>query len=134
VPKNDSYDDTSTEIHLGKGRVVVYKDDLADPQAVSKDLKDLLEPEAIGFSVFNVPSAITYVSTSDSGHRVLVQMVDYSDRPYGRVTMRFNGTFKTARLYTPDDPPADLEIRPAAHGRTEVFIGKPLTWGAVILE
>jgi len=130
APKTES----SSEVPLGKGRLVVYQDEPPDPEAVAKDLKDLMPPESLGFSVFNVPSAITYVSTSDSGKRVLIQVVNYSDRPYGRVTVRFNGVFKTARFYTPEDAPADLEPRPAAHGRTEVFIAKPVVWGALVLE
>jgi hypothetical protein len=130
APKDESY----TEVRLGKGRVAIYKDDPPNPESVAKDLPDLLEPEVIGFSVFNVPSAITYVSTSDSGKRVLIQLLDYADRPSDRVTIRFNGSFKTARLYTPEDGPVDLAVQPVANGRTELLIAKPITWGAVVLE
>jgi len=127
-------DESSAEVRLGKGRVAIYKDDPPNPESIAKDLPDLLEPEAIGLSVFNVPSAITYVSTSDSGKRVLIQLLDYADRPSDRITIRFNGSFRRSRLYTPEDGPVDLAAQPAANGRTELFIAKPITWGAVVLE
>jgi len=88
----------------------------------------------MGLSVFNVPTAISYASTSDSGKRVLVQLLNYAGRPIERVTLRFNGIFKVARFYTPESPPMDLAPRPAANGRTEVLIPKLAAWGAVLLE
>jgi hypothetical protein len=129
-PKVETY----AEVRLGKGRVVVYKDDPPDPEAVAKDLQDLLEPEVMGLSLFNVPSAISYVSTGESGKRVLVQLLNYADQPGDRVTIRFNGSFQKARLYTPEGPPVDLPLRPAAKGRIEFMIAKPARWAAVLLE
>jgi hypothetical protein len=127
-PKDDPY----AEVHLGKGRVAVYKEDPPNPESVAKDMLDLLEPEVVGLSVFNVPSAITYASTS---HKcVLVQLLNYAGRPTDRVTIRFNGSFKTARLYTPENPPLDLSVRATGNGRTELLIPKLTAWGAVLLE
>jgi len=128
APKDDSY----AEVPLGKGRVVVYKDEPPDPESVAKDLQDLLDPEVIGLSTFNVPSAITYVSTS--GNRVLIQLLNYAGRPVERVTLRFNGIFKQARLYTPENAPVDLVASEAQNGRTEVLIPNLAAWGAVLLE
>jgi len=130
APKDEPY----AEVRLGKGRVAVYKEDPPDPESVAKDLADLMDPEAMGFSVFNVPSGITDVSTSGSGRRVLVQVLSYADYPSGRVTIRVNGNFKSARLYTPEDAPAALTVEPAANNRTEVLIAKPARWAALLLE
>lgn len=130
APKDEPY----AEVHLGKGRVAVYKDDPPDPESVAKDLADLMDPEVIGFSVFNVPSAITHVSAGGSGRRVLVQILNYADYPAGRVTVRVNGSFKSARLYTPENAPAELALEPAANNRTELLIAKPARWAAVLLE
>jgi hypothetical protein len=127
-PRDDSY----AETRLGKGRVAVYKDDPPNPEAVAKDLPDLLDPEVMGFSVFNVPSSITYAATS--GKRVLVQLLNYAGRPVERITIRFNGNFKTARLYTPENPPLDLSVLPTGNGRTELLIPELTAWGAVVLE
>ncbi len=130
APKDDPY----AEVPLGQGRVVVYKDEPPDPEAVAKDLQDLLEPEVMGLSVFNVPSAISYASTADGGQRVLIQLLNYAGRPVERVTIRFNGIFKQARLYTPESAPLDLVARETQNGRTEVLIPKVAAWGAVLLE
>jgi len=127
-----SKDDPYAEVPLGKGRVVVYKDEPPDPESVAKDFKDLLDPEVIGLSAFNVPSAITYVSTS--GSRVLIQLLNYAGRPNERITLRFNGIFKQARLYTPENAPVDLVAREAQNARTEVLIPNLAAWGAVLLE
>jgi len=127
-PKDDPY----AEVPLGKGRVAVYKEDPPNPEALAKDMLDLLDPEVMGLSVFNVPSAITYATAS--GGRVLVQLLNYAGRPIDRVTIRFNGNFKTARLYTPENPPLDLSVRATGNGRTELLIPKLTAWGAVLLE
>ncbi|HUJ23260.1 MAG TPA: hypothetical protein VLX58_17125 [Bryobacteraceae bacterium] len=129
-PKDDPY----SEIPLGKGRVAVYKEDPPNPESLAKDMQDLLEPEVMGLSVFNVPSAITYASTSDSGKRALVQLLNYAGRPIERATIRFNGIFKKVRLYTPEAAPLDLDAESTANGRTEVLIPALPVWGAVLLE
>lgn len=126
APKDDSY----AEIPVGRGRVVVYKD--PDPETVAKDMQDLLTPEVIGLNTFNVPSAITYASTN--GNRVLIQVLNYAGRPIERLTLRFNGIFKQARLYTPENAPVDLVATEAQNGRTEVLIPNLTAWGAVLLE
>jgi len=130
APKDDPY----AEAPLGKGRVVVYKEEPPDPEAVAKDMQDLLPPEVIGLNTFNVPSAITYASTSDGGKRVLIQLLNYAGRPIERITLRFNGVFKQARLYTPENAPVDLVSTEAQKGRTEVLIPNLAAWGAVLLE
>jgi len=130
APKDDAY----AEVPLGKGRVVVYKDEPPDPESVAKDLQDLLDPEVMGLSAFNVPSAITYASTTDGGKRVLIQLLNYAGRPIDRVTLRFNGIFKQARLYTPENAPVDLVPGETQKGRTEVLIPNLAAWGAVLLE
>jgi hypothetical protein len=121
------------EVPLGKGRVAVYKDDPPDPESVARDMLELLSPEEIGVSAFNVPSVLTYASTGDSGVRVLVQLLNYSRFPAEAITLRVNGTFRRARLYMPETPPADLVIRTAGN-RTEVTVKELPLWGGVLFE
>ena len=128
APKDDTY----AEVPVGKGHAVVYKDEPPDPEAVAKDMQDLLAPDVIGMNTFNVPSAITYASTS--GNRVLIQVLNYAGRPIDRITLRCNGIFKQARLYTPENAPVDLVAREAQNGRTEVLIPNLAAWGAVLLQ
>jgi len=129
-PKDDPY----VEVPVGKGRVGVYKEDPPNPESVAKDLVDLLPPEVVGLSVFNVPSAITDASTGDSGKRVLVQLLNYAGQPTERVTIRFNGSFKMARLFTPEEAPVNLEARSTGRERTEVLVPKLTVWAAVLFE
>ncbi|HYM09043.1 MAG TPA: hypothetical protein VEU11_21005 [Terriglobales bacterium] len=129
-PKDEPY----VEVPLGRGRVAIYKDDPPNPESLAKDIPDLLAPEVIGLSAFNVPTAITYASTADCGKRVLVQLLNYAGRPIDRVTIRFKGSFRTARLYTPESALVELATEPAANGRTEVLIPKLAAWGALLLE
>ncbi len=126
-PRDQPYSETP----LGKGRVVVYKD--PDPESVARDTRDLLSQEEMGVTSFNVPSVITHVSDANSGRRVLIQLLNYSNSPATAITIRVQRGFRTARLYTPDSAPADLTIR-REEGHTDVAIPKLPFWGGVLLE
>ena len=104
------------------------------PVRVARDLLELLAPEAMGLTVLNVPSTLASVSVEPSGKRALVQLLNYATAPSPRITVRFNGIFRAARLYTPEGAPGDLKVRAAANNRTEFVIPVLNTWGAVVLE
>lgn len=128
APKTEPF----AEIPTGKGRVVVYKD--PDPEAVARDLKELLSDDDLGMVPFNVPSVITMASGGGPGQPLLVQLVNYFDHPVEAITLRLAGKFHSARLETPDAAAAvDLPLR-EDEGRTEVTIPKLLLWGAVTME
>ncbi len=131
APESNDY----AEIPSGKGRVVVYKDKPPDPEMVARDLLDLLEPEVMGLTAFNVPSVLTYVSIDGSGKRALIQLLNYATTAFdSKITLRLNGTFKTARMYTPESAPVDLGVRGMPGGRTEISIPRLAVWGAVLLD
>jgi len=115
----------------GKGEIVAYPDDPPDPEAVSKDMRDLLGGDAI--KVFNGPSVLTCLSSDDADKRVLVQMVAYSSAPSDRVTLRIKGEFRKARLFTPGEPPADLPAEQDS-GTTEIVLQKVALWMTLLLE
>ena len=119
------------EIPADKGYVIVYKD--PDPQAVVRDLKELLSDDDLGIVPFNVPSVITFASGGGPAQPLLVQLVNYFDHPVEAITLRVAGKFHSARLETPEDAALDLSLRDA-DGKTEVTIPKLLTWGAVSME
>jgi hypothetical protein len=126
-PKTEPF----AEVPAGKGRVVVYND--PDPEAVARDLKELLSDDDLGVVPFNVPSIITFASGGAPGKPLLVQLVNYSDHAAEAITLRLSGKFRSARLETPEGAPANLPLRDA-EGNTEVAIPKLLLWGAVSLE
>jgi hypothetical protein len=119
------------EVPTGRGRVVVYRD--PDPEAVARDLKELLSDDDLGVVPFNVPSVITFASGGNPGQPLRVQLVNYFDHPVEAITLRVAGKFRSARLETPEGTAVDLPLR-EAEGRTEVTIPKLLLWGAVSLE
>ena len=119
------------EIPASKGSVVVYKD--PDPEAVARDLKELLSDDDLGVVPFNVPSIITFASGGGPGQPLLVQLVNYFDHPVEAITLRVAGKFRSARLETPEGAAVDLPLRDA-EGRTEVTIPKLLLWGTVSME
>lgn len=121
----------SAEVPTGKGSVIVYKD--PDPDAVARDLKEVLSDDDLGVVPFNVPSAITFVSGGTTGQPLLVQVINYFDHPVEAITLRAAGKFQSARLETPEAAPVDLPVRSEA-GRTEVTIPKLLLWGAVSMQ
>jgi hypothetical protein len=130
-PKEEPY----IEAALGQGRVVVYKDEPPDPEQVARDLLDLLDPDVIGVSALNVPSVLTYASTADSGKRLLVQLLNYAGSPFDqRITIRVNGRFETARLYTPESEPVDLAVENRTGNRTQAAIPKLAGWGAILFQ
>jgi len=127
APKTEPF----AEVPAGMGRVVVYKD--PDPEAVVRDLKELLSDDDLGVVPFNVPSVITFASGGGPGQPLLVQLLNYFDHPVEAITLRVAGKFGSARLETPEGAAVDLPLR-EAEGRTEVTIPKLLLWGAVSME
>ena len=127
APKTEPF----AEVPAGKGRVVVYKD--PDPEAVARDLKELLSDDDLGVVPFNVPSVITFASGGGPGQALLVQLVNYFDHPVEAITLRVAGKFGAARLETPEGAAVDLPLRDAG-GKTEVTIPKLLLWGAVSMQ
>ncbi len=127
APKTEPF----AEVAAAKGRVVVYKD--PDPEAVARDLKELLSDDDLGVVPFNVPSVITIASGGGPGQPLLVQLVNYFDHPVEAITLRVSGKFRSARLEAPESAAVDLPLRDV-EGRTEVTIPKLLLWGAVSME
>ena len=127
APKTEPF----AEIPAGKGRVVVYRD--PDPEAVARDLKELLSDDDLGIVPFNVPSVITFASGGGPEQPLLVQLVNYFDHPVEAITLRVAGQFKSARFETPEGAATELPLR-NAEGTTEVTISKLSLWGAVSMQ
>ncbi len=119
------------ETSAGKGSVIVYKD--PDPDAIARDLGEVLSDDDLAVVPFNVPSVITMVSGGVPAHPLLIQLVNYFDHPAEAITLRVAGHFHSARLETPDAAPVDLPVRDE-EGKTEVTIPKLLLWGAVSMQ
>ncbi|HZT28481.1 MAG TPA: hypothetical protein VFA33_01265 [Bryobacteraceae bacterium] len=128
-PRDQPYAVAST----GEGEVAIYKEDFPDPQSVARDLNDLLNTPDFGVSLFNAPSVLPAVSTSPSGAAMLIQMVNYSDTPASALSIWVARQCRSARLYTPEGPPADLPLKRGSR-RTEIAIPRLGVYGALLLE
>ena len=120
-------------VQAGKGGVAVYRDESPDPQSVTRDLLDLLFTEELGVGVFDAPSVLSYVSTSDAGKRMLIQLVNYAERPADTVILWVYEKFKSARLYTPESVPVDLTPRRSG-SRIEISVPKLPVCGTLLIE
>jgi hypothetical protein len=129
APEDQSY----TVVQAGKGGVTVYREEPPDPQAVTRDLFDLLFTEELGVSVFDAPSVLSYVSTADSGKRMLIHLVNYAGQPAEKTTIWVYENFDKARLYTPEGSPLDLIPRRSG-SRIEIAVPKLAVCGALLLE
>ena len=117
----------------GAGRIVVYKEDPPDPEALSKDLLDLIGNENLPVRLFNAASVLAQAGADPGGGRLLVQLVNYATEPSERITVRAAGEYRGARLYSPDAPPADLKTTRSG-GKTDVLLAKVAVYAALLLE
>ena len=111
--------------------MIVYKD--PDPDAMARDLKELLSDDDLGVVPFNVPSVITFAKRGSAGKALVVQLVNYFDHPVEAITLRLAGNFHSARLETPEAASVDLSVH-NEDGQTEVTIPKLLLWGVVSMQ
>jgi hypothetical protein len=128
-PKDQSY----TVVAVGKGEVAVYKEDYPQPESLGRDLNDLLSTGELGVSVFNAPSVLSYVSTSGTGNRMLIQLINYAGAPAESLTIWVTEKFNAARLYAPESAPVDLAVRHSG-SRTEIAVPTLPVYGALLLE
>jgi hypothetical protein len=129
APKDQTY----TVVQAGKGGVAVYREEPPDAQRVTRDLFDLLVTEEFGVNVFDSPSVLVHVSTTDNGKRMLIHLVNYADQPAGNIALWVHQDFNSARLFVPGAEPVDLKPRRSG-GRVEISLQGLRTCGALLLE
>jgi len=129
VPK----DKERLEQELGKGQIVVYREETPDSEALSKNLLRLLGKGNLGLRLFNAPTVLPYLSASEDGKQLLVQMINYASGPSDAITVRVSGSYRTARLYGLTGAAADVPMEKSEQG-IELAIGQIHTYGALLLE
>ena len=118
---------------LGKGQVIVYRDESPDPESLSKNLLHLLGKGNLGIRLFNAPTVLPYLSASDDGKQLLVQMINYASGPSETITVRVRGPYRTARLLGLTGPAADLPVERSEQD-IELTIEHIQTYAALVLE
>ncbi|MBZ5592600.1 MAG: hypothetical protein LAP39_10225 [Acidobacteriia bacterium] len=129
VPKDKDY----IEQELGKGQLIVYREETPDPEALSKNLLHLLGKGNLGLRLFNAPTVLPYLSASEDGKQLLVQMINYASGPSEAITVRVSGSYRTARLYGLYGAATDLPVEKSEQG-IELAIGQIHTYAALLLE
>jgi hypothetical protein len=117
----------------GKGSIVIYKDDPPDPEALAKDVLDLLGSNNLPLRLFNCPSVLTQASRGPGGTSLLVQLVNYAGEPSEMVTVRALGDYRRAWLHVPESAPIELKIENLGD-RVEVRINRILVNAAILFE
>jgi len=118
---------------LGKGQVVVYREESPDPENLSKNLLRLVGKGNLGIRLFNAPTILPYLSASDDGKQLLVQMINYASGPSEAITVRVRGSYRTARLFGLNGPANDLPVEKQEQD-IELTIEKIQTYAALVLE
>jgi hypothetical protein len=129
VPKDQDY----IAQPLGKGQVIVYRDESPDPEGLSKNLLHLLGKGNLGIRLFNAPTILPYLSASDDGKQRLVQIINYASGPSEAITVRVRGSYRTARLFGLNGSAADLPVERSEQD-VELTIEQLQTYAALVLE
>ncbi|MCL6505613.1 MAG: hypothetical protein K6T59_01170 [Bryobacteraceae bacterium] len=115
-----------------KGQITLAKEDLERLDEIWRGVNSLVGRTNLGVRLFNVASMLSNLLEAPGGALVL-HLVNYSGYPVENVTAHFLGSYRKARLYSPETPPRDLETYPVEDG-TGVDIPQVMVYATVIVE
>ena len=116
-----------------EGEITLAKDDFAKLDEIWKEVNSMTGRRNLGARLFNVSSMLSNLLETPDGKQVILHLVNYTDFPVESVTAHILGTFKHARLLTPDGAPKDLPVYPVEEG-TAVDIDKIDVVATIVLE
>ena len=119
-------------LRTGAGQIVAYPE-RPDPEALSKNLLEIIGNDNLPVRLFNVPSVLPEIAAAPGGQTMLVHLVNYATTPAVRITLRVAGSFRKARLLRAGKQPVPLAIQ-NSRDRVEVLIPDLTVSAAVILE
>lgn len=122
------------EVHaLGKGRVAVAKEDLADPYVLAADAHTLLSRRHDLVRVWNASPTITYYAGSPNG-KAVVEILNYARRPAPDMSLRVMRPYRSARLWSLEtEAPASLQIL-SEGGTVELHMPPVSVYAAIELD
>jgi hypothetical protein len=113
---------------LGKGRVVVYREPIADPSEFALDVIDLLGVRTRDLRLWNAGAVIGMAT--GAGPRAWIHLVNYGDSIEG-FPVRIEGLFRSATLH---DPGASRPLPAAKRGpTTEITVDRLNRLGVIAL-
>ena len=116
-----------------EGEITLGKDDFSKLDEIWKEVNGLTGRRNLGARLFNVSSMLSNLLESPDGKQVILHLVNYTDYPVESITAHVLGTFKHARLYTPESEPKDLPVYPVEEG-TGIDIEKVNVVATLVLE
>jgi hypothetical protein len=106
----------------GKGQVVAYKTEIADPSEFALDVIDILAHKNRAVRIWNAPAVIALATASPRRGERLMHLVNYGSPINMEVQARIQGNFSQATLLRPDADPVKL---PAAKRGTTTEVQVP---------
>ena len=116
-----------------EGEITLGKDDFSKLDEIWKEVNGLTGRRNLGARLFNVSSMLSNLLESSDGKQVILHLVNYTDYPVESITAHVLGTYKHARLYTPESEPKDLSVYPVEEG-TGIDIEKVNVVATLVLE
>jgi hypothetical protein len=98
------------------------------------DVQTMIGHKNLGARLFNVSSMLSSVLTDKEGKQVVVELVNYSSFPIENITVQVLGTFKHAKLLTPEGVEKNLEVYTSDEGGSAVDIDRVSACASVRLD
>jgi hypothetical protein len=118
---------------LGKGRVVAYKDEIADPSEFALDVIDVVTHKSRAVRLWNAPAVIALATGSPRPGERLLHLINYGSPIDIDTQARVQGHYTKATLIRPDAEP--VALKPARRGTmTEVQVPSLLRSGVVVFS
>jgi hypothetical protein len=112
---------------LGKGQVVVYRDEVVDPGMLALDVFDIIGQKERPARIWNCNAGIVMASTS------MLTVLNYSRPVDFPVIARIQGSFRSATLLRPEADPEELKVAPRGSS-SEVSIPRLARVAAVVFR
>ncbi len=97
-------------------QVTLAKEDQQRMDEIWREVRSLVGRMNLGARLFNVSSMLSTLLESPDGRSLAIQLVNYSGYPVESVTAHVLGSYRQARLLSPEAPPKDLEVYPIEDG------------------
>ena len=118
---------------LRKDEITLEKVDLDRLDEIWKELNSLMGRTNLGARLFNVSSMLSNLLEAPDQKQVVLQLVNYTDFPVENITAHVLGSFHTAKLLRPNQPPRTLETYAVEDG-TGIDIDQIGALATLILE
>lgn len=99
-----------------KDRLTMGKDDVQKLDDIWRGVNSLVGRSNLGARLFNVAGMLSNLLVSPGGRQVVLHLANYTGYPVENVTVHLLGSYKKARLLSPESPPRDLDLYPVEDG------------------